>query len=127
MAWRHNGILRSALPFVFVLVIACSGSTEGAGGTSCPNGMSERRATNEIEGPGAASREDAIRTELGNLGLDAREDAISEGVVHAGPGGNVGWSERVTIESSDGTPVTMTLSPLDPGWAVESSTWCAPA
>jgi hypothetical protein len=91
-----------------------------------PERDSERQATNEIEGPGAASREDAISTELGNLGLDATEDAINEGVVHAGPGGNVG-TERVTIESSDGTQVTMTLSPLDPGWAVESSTWCAPA
>jgi len=42
----------------------------------------------------------------------------------AGPGANVG-TEEVEVETSEGVRITMTLKPLDPGWTVEGSTWCA--
>lgn len=105
--------------------IACSGSGGDADGGSCPAGTTERTSTNEVSGPGPETREEAIRAELKAVGLDASDDAIAAGVVAAGPGGNVG-TELVKIETEDGTEVTMTLKPLDPGWAVEGSAWCAP-
>ena len=87
--------------------------------------MTERASTNEPSGPGAGTREEAIRAELKEIGLDATEDAIATGVVEAGAGGSVG-SELVKVETQNGIEVTMTLAPLDPGWAVEGSSWCVP-
>ena len=105
--------------------IACSGSGSDADGESCPAGMTERTSTNELGGPGADTREEAIRAELKEIGLDATDDAIAAGVVAAGPGGSVG-TELVKVETENGIEVTMTLAPLDPGWAVEGSSWCVP-
>jgi hypothetical protein len=61
-----------------------------------------------------------------STGLLQESRALSSLVVPSGsPGGNVG-TELVKVETEDGTEVTMTLAPFDPGWAVESSSWCAP-
>lgn len=84
-----------------------------------------RTSTNDLSGPGAETREEAIRAELREIGLDASDDAVAAGVVAAGPGTNVG-TELVKIETEDSIEIRMTLAPLDPGWAVEGSTWCAP-
>lgn len=105
--------------------IGCAGSGGDADGGSCPAGTTERTSTNELSGPGAETREEEIRAELKAIGLDASKDPVAGGVVAAGPGGDVG-TELVKVEAEDGTVVTMTLTPLDPGWAVEGSSWCAP-
>jgi hypothetical protein len=105
--------------------IACSGSGGDADGEPCPAGTTERTSTNELSGPGAETREEAIRAELEQIGLDASDDAVAAGVVAAGPGGGVG-TELVKVETENGVEVTMTLAPLDPGWAVEGSSWCVP-
>jgi hypothetical protein len=109
---------------VAFLGIGCS-DEDPATGPACPAGTTERTSSNELAGEGQPTREDAIRAELQNLGLEASDEAITAGVVAAGPGENAG-TEVVTIEMRDGTSATMTLAPLDPNWAVESSTWCAP-
>ena len=105
--------------------ITCSGSGDDVDTGSCPEGTIQWTSTNDLSGPGAETREEAIRAELREIGLEATDDAVAAGVVAAGPGGNVG-TELVKIETDDGTEVTMTLAPLDPGWAVEGSSWCAP-
>lgn len=105
--------------------IACSGSGSDADGESCPAGTTERTSTNELSGPGAETREEAIRAELEAIGLHASDDAVAAGVVAADPGGDAG-TELVKIDTDGGAEVSMTLAPLDPGWAVEGSSWCAP-
>jgi hypothetical protein len=105
--------------------IACSGSGGDADGESCPAGTTERTSTNELSGPGAETRAEAIRAELDAMGLDASDDAVAAGVVAAGPGSDAG-TELVKIETDGGAEVSMTLAPVDPGWAVEGSSWCAP-
>ena len=85
-----------------------------------------RSAINELSGDGSQTREDAIRAELRNVGLEASDDAITAGVIAAEPGGDAG-SEEIRIETEDGTVATMTLQPLEPGWGVERSSWCEPA
>jgi hypothetical protein len=105
--------------------IACSGSGGDADGESCPAGTTERTSTNGSSGPGAETREEAIRAELEAIGLDASDDAVAAGVVAADPGGD-GGTELVRIETDGGAEVSMTLAPLDPGWTVEGSSWCAP-
>jgi hypothetical protein len=76
------------------------------------------------EGPGAASREDAVRAELDAIGVGSSDEAISTGVIESSPGPDPG-TERVQIPIFGGLPITMTLTPLDPGWAVTASSWCA--
>lgn len=88
--------------------------------------MEARTSTNELNGPGFEGREEAIRAELENLDLSATDEAITTGVVQAGAGERAG-TEVATIEIDGGSVATMTLVPLDPGWAVETSSWCAPA
>ena len=105
--------------------IACSRSGGDADSESCPAETIERTSTNGSSGPGAETREEAIRAELEAIGLDASDDAIAAGVVAADPGGD-GGTELVKIETDGGAEVSMTLAPLDPGWAVEGSSWCAP-
>ena len=92
--------------------------------SGCPEGTTEWSSINEFAGPAADSREEAVRVELRNHGMDASDDAIASAVIAAGPGGNAG-TERVDVENSDGFRITMTLKPLEPGWAVEGSSWCA--
>lgn len=105
--------------------MACSGSGGDADGESCPAGTTERTSTNGSSGPGVETREEAIRAELEAIGLDASDDAVAAGVVAADPGGDAG-TELVKVETDGGAEVSMTLAPLDPGWAVEGSSWCAP-
>jgi hypothetical protein len=57
--------------------------------------------------------------------MEASEDAISAALIVSSPGSSPG-SEELVVETSDGVEVTMTLAPLDPGWAVEGAQWCAP-
>jgi hypothetical protein len=91
----------------------------------CPEGTTERSSIGEFAGPAPDSREEAVRVELENLGMDASDGAIAAAVIAAGPGGNVG-TEKAEVETSQGVLVTMTLKPLDPGWTVGGSSWCAP-
>jgi hypothetical protein len=109
---------------VAVLGIGCSdeGSTTGS---ACSAETTERTSTNDLAGGGHLTREDAIRAELQAIGLEASDEAITAGVVGAGPG-EIAGTEVVTIEMENGASATMTLAPLDPGWGVERSTWCAP-
>jgi hypothetical protein len=107
--------------------IACSGSENGGGGDApCPAGTTEQTAINELAGDGSETREDAIRAELRNIGLEASDEEIAAGVIAAEPGGDVG-SEEVRIETEGGGVATMTLQPLEPGWGVERTSWCEPA
>jgi hypothetical protein len=124
--WSTARFATTAMAVALALgAIACSGFGGDADGESCPAGATERTSTNGSSGPGAETREDAIRAELEEIGLDATDDAIAAGVVAAGPGGSVG-TELVKVETENGIEVTMTLAPLDPGWAVEGSSWCVP-
>jgi hypothetical protein len=106
------------------LAVACGGAEESAP-PACPEGSTPREVVNEIAGPGTTSREDAVRAALQNLGMEATDDAIAAGVIASSPGGSPG-TEEVEIQTSEGSPFTMTLAPLDPGWTVERSSWCAP-
>ena len=122
----HSARVRNtAAAILAVMVMATGACSDQVDGSGCPEGTTEREAINDLAGPGAPTREDAVRAELQNLGMDATDDAVTAGVVAAGPGGNAG-TELVTVETENGTEVTMTLAPLDPGWAAESSSWCAP-
>ena len=126
---RSDGRIRALLPLALTLVVACSGSEAdtdaGPAGLSCPSGTVRIEETNDVAEPGAATREDAVRTELERLGLASSDQAISTGVIGSAPGADPG-TERVQIPLSEGLPVTMTLTPLDPGWAVTASSRCAP-
>ena len=108
-----------------MLTIACSGSEDDAEGAPCPAGSIRRTSINEPEGSGAATREEAVRDELTYLGMETSDQAIAAGVIASSPGSSPG-SEEVQVALREGLPVTMTLIPLDPGWAVGRSTWCAP-
>jgi hypothetical protein len=108
-----------------MLTVACSGSEDDAEGAPCPAGTIRRTSTNELEGPGAATREEAVQDELANLDMESSDQAIAAGVIASSPGSSPG-SEEIQVPLREGLPVTMTLIPLDPGWAVEGSTWCAP-
>jgi hypothetical protein len=124
--WSTARFATTAMAVALALgAIACSGSGGDADGESCPAWTTERTSTNGSSGPGAETREEAIRAELEEIGLDATDDAIAAGVVAADPGGDAG-TEVVKIETDGGAEVSMTLAPLDPGWAVEGSSWCAP-
>jgi hypothetical protein len=46
-------------------------------------------------------------------------------LIAGGSGDNAG-TEGVVVETTEGGIVTMTLTPLDPRWAVEASSRCAP-
>jgi len=125
--------MKRAVSIVIVLGLLGAAGAIAAGSMSgdelvpsgCPEGTTEWSSINEFAGPAADSREEAVRVELRNHGMDASDEAIASALITAGPGGNVG-SETVDVENSDGFRITMTLKPLDPGWTVESSTWCAP-
>jgi hypothetical protein len=112
---------------VLIGAAACSSSNgdSEANASGCPEGTTRWESINEFAGPPADSREDAVRVELENLAMDASDDAIAAAVIAAGPGGNVG-TEATEVETSEGVLVTMTLEPMDPGWAVGRSSWCAP-
>jgi hypothetical protein len=103
--------------------VACSddASTDGV---ECPDGTTLRTSTNEPAGDGFETRGEAIRAELQEIGLEASDEAITAAVVAAGPGGEAG-TELVEVRTEEGSVVSMTLAPLDPGWAVETSSWCA--
>ena len=103
--------------------IGCSGEEGDAG---CGEGFTLRSSTNEVEGPGADTREDAIRAELAGLGFEASDEAIAEGVVNSAPAASPPGHEVVSVATAEGLDVEMTLTPLDPGWAVHGSSWCVP-
>ena len=100
-------------------------SDDGPAPMGCPEGATEGSSINEVADPGAPTRERAVRAELRDIGRGASDEAIAAAVIAGGSGGNVG-TEGIVVETSDRAVVTMTLTPLDPGWAVESSSWCAP-
>ena len=121
----EGAIRRVALCVVLVGVVACSESDDEDTGRACPAGTTRRESIDDFAGPPADSREEAVRVELENLGMDASDDAIAAAVIAAGPGGDIG-TEKADVETSEGVVVTMTLEPLDPGWTVGRSSWCAP-
>jgi hypothetical protein len=121
----EGAIRRVALCVVLVGVVACSEPDDEGNGGACPAGTTRRDSINELAGPAPGSREDAVRVELENLGMDASDDAIAAAVIAAGPGGDVG-TEETEVETSQGVIVSMSLEPMDPGWTVGRSSWCAP-
>jgi hypothetical protein len=106
-------------------IAAATMNDDSANSSTCPDGTTEWSSINELAGPGAASMEDAVRIELESHQMDASDDAIAAAVGAAGSAGNVG-DGTVVVETSEGVRVSMTLTPLNPGWAVEASSWCAP-
>lgn len=67
-----------------------------------------------------------MRTELERLQMTASDEAIAAGVVASAPGESTG-TEELVVKNEQGVEMTMLLAPLDPGWAVERSSWCEPA
>jgi hypothetical protein len=120
---RMSIVVRLALVTTVAVVGACGGD-EGSDAGDCPDGLTRWTSSNEVQGPGTETREAAIERELAEHGLEATDEAVVAGVVAAGPGGNAG-TELVEIELTDGTVATMTLTPLEPGWAVSDAAWCA--
>ena len=125
--------MKRAVSIVIVLGLLAAAGAIAAGAMSgddpvpsgCPEGTTGWSSINEFAGPPPDSREEAVRVELENLAMDATDEAIAAAVIAAGPGGNVG-TEKTEVETSQGVVVTMTLEPMDPGWAVGGSSWCAP-
>ena len=66
-----------------------------------------------------------MRAELERLEMGASDEAIAAGVVASAPGESPG-TEELVVENDQGVEITMVLTPLDPGWAVQRSTWCDP-
>ncbi len=66
-----------------------------------------------------------MRAELERLEMTATDEAIAAGVVASAPGESAG-TEELVVENDQGVEITMVLAPLDPGWAVEASSWCEP-
>jgi hypothetical protein len=64
-----------------------------------------------------------VRAELERLEMAASDEAIASGVVASAPGELPG-TEELVVENDQGVEITMSLTPLDPGWAVQRSTWC---
>ncbi|HWL90255.1 MAG TPA: hypothetical protein VNP90_02715 [Actinomycetota bacterium] len=105
--------------------VACSGSDGDADGSACPDGLTRTESSSDAAGPGTSTREEAVRAELERLEMAASDEAIAAGVVASAPGESAG-TEELVVENDQGVEVTMLLAPLDPGWAVERSTWCEP-
>ena len=121
--------MKRAISIVVVLGligVACSNDSglPPEGSTGCGDGFTEGSSTNEVEGPGADTREDAIRAELFNLGFEASDEAIGDAIAGAVPAASPRGDVGVFLDTSDGLEVFMTLTHLDPGWAVEGSSWC---
>lgn len=119
-AARWAGIL----VLVGAMTAGCGGG-ERQTGSGCPQGSALRITTNEVTRPGAETRDAAVRAALERLGLTATEDAITHGIIVGSPGSSPG-TEEVQVRTTDGSAITMTLAPLEPGWAVASTSWCAP-
>jgi hypothetical protein len=121
---RPGTLVRVAFALLFTGAIACSGSD--GDGDGCPEGTVERSSTNDATDRGAETREDAIRAELEDLELAATDDAIVAAVIAGSPGASAG-TERVRIATVPETgSITMVLDPLEPGWAVRSTSYCVP-
>ena len=105
--------------------VACTGSDGDADDPACPDGFTRTESTSDAGGSGAGTREDAVRTELERLQMTGSDEAIAAGVVASAPGESTG-TEELVVENEQGVEVTMLLTPLDPGWAVERSSWCEP-
>ena len=103
--------------------VACSGSEGDPGGSSCPDGFTRSESSSGAVGAGAATREEAVRAELARLEMPASDEAIAAGVVASAPGESAG-TEELILETDQEVEITMFLAPLDPGWAVQRSTWC---
>ena len=117
-------LARLSVPALVVLgALGCSGQD---GGSGCGEGFTERSRTNEVDAPGADTREDAIRAELVRLGFEASDVAIAGAVVNSKPAAGDSGREAVSVSTSEGIDIEMTLAPLDPGWAVDGSSWCVP-
>ena len=107
-------------------VAACSGSDGDGSAQPCPDGSVERTATNVVADPALDSRDDAIQAGLDALGVEASKEAIADAIVSAVAVPD-SHDEQLTIAVAGGTDVLLTLTPLDPGWAVERAEWCATA
>jgi hypothetical protein len=100
--------------------VACSSS----GDPGCGEGFVGRTETHDATS--ADTREQALHAALEDLGFEASDEAITEAVVNAIPAASPPGHETVSVRTSDGLDVQMTLTPLDPGWAVHGSSWCEP-
>jgi hypothetical protein len=62
-----------------------------------------------------------------NLGFEASDAAIGDAIAGAVPAASPRGDVAVFVTTSEGFDVDMTLTPVDPGWAVEGSGWCETA
>jgi hypothetical protein len=121
---RMRTLARLSVSAAAVLgAIGCSGQE---GDPGCGDGFTGQSRTNEVERPGAETRDDAIRAELEELRFEASDEAVTDAVVNAIPVADPPGHEAVSVRTSEGFDVEMTLTPLDPGWAVDGSSWCEP-
>ena len=104
---------------MLVALVACSGGDAG-----CEDGTPREDVNDLSGGSGAETRDEAVGLTLGELDLEASDEAIAQAVAAATAG--EGGAETIEVTTTDGVVVTMTLVPLDPGWGIERSTWCDP-
>src|SRR5687767_14916985 len=83
---------------------ACAGSDGEADGSSCSDGSTRSESANDAAGPGAATREEAVRAELERLEMAASDEAIAAGVVASAPGGSPG-TEELVVENDQGVEI----------------------
>lgn len=124
-------LLIRALTAVVVLGISTAGGcgerpeAEAPSVAACPEGTTQWSAsTGFSEGTPAETRDEAVRRELESLRMKASKNAIAAAVIASSQG--AAGTEEIVVPTSGGVDVTMTLAPLDPGWGVERSEWCAP-
>jgi hypothetical protein len=96
------------------------------GSTGCGEGFTEHSTTNEVQGAGAGTKEDAIRVELLNLGFEASDEAIGNAIAGAVPAASPAGDVAVFVRTSEGLDVYMPLTALESGWTVTGSNWCEP-
>ena len=117
----------SALVVLGGVTCASDAGPSQEGSTGCGDGLTEHSSTIEVQGPGADTKEDAIRAELLHLGFEVSDEAIGDAIAGAVPAASPRGDVGVFMDTSEGFELFMTLTPVDPGWAVEGSSWCVPA
>jgi hypothetical protein len=120
-----NLVVVGLVAMTMLLAPCGSGADDTGNVAACVDGTTRGDAgPATIEGSPPETREEAIRAALQHLDREASDAAITAGVVSTVAGAD--GVETVEIRTTDDVVVTMFLSPQDPGWLVQRSTWCAP-